>query len=77
MSPRLPSLIFCRQLAWLALLTRTRAALRAEILVLQHEVALLWRTGAKPRPDWSDRAILAALTAPADLPEYQSDRFVT
>ena len=47
---------------WLALLTRSRAVLHAEILVLRHEVALLRRTGAKPRPDWSDRAILAALT---------------
>ena len=62
MSPRLPYLIFCRLLAWLALLTRSRAALPAEILVLRHEVALLRRTGAKPKADWSDRAILAALT---------------
>ena len=62
MSLRLPYLIFCRLLAWLALLTRSRAALHAEILVLRHEVALLRRTGAKPRPDWSDRAILAALS---------------
>ncbi len=63
MSPRLPYLIFCRLLAWLALLTRSRAALHAEILVLRHEVALLRRTGAKPRPDWSDRATLAALVS--------------
>ena len=48
MSPRLPYLIFCRLLAWLALLTRSRAALHAEILVLRHEVTLLRRTGAKP-----------------------------
>lgn len=62
MSPRLPYLIFCRLLAWLALLTRSHTALHAEILVLRHEVALLQRTGAKPRPDWCDRAILAALS---------------
>jgi len=55
-------LTFCRLLAWLALLTRSRAALNAEIPVLQHEVALLRRTGAKAKPDWCDRAILAALT---------------
>ena len=47
---------------WLALFSRSRAALHAEILVLRHEVAQLQRTGAKPKPDWSDRAILAALT---------------
>ena len=63
MSPRLPYLIFCRLLAWLALLTRSRAALHAEILILPHEIALLRRTGAKPRPDWSDRAILAGSPA--------------
>jgi putative transposase len=71
-SPRLPYLIFCRLLAWLALLTRSRAALHAEILVLRHEVALLRRTGTKPKPDWSDRAILAALSRllPAENPAW-------
>jgi hypothetical protein len=58
----LPYPIFCRLLAWLALPTRSRAALHAEILVLRHEMALLRRTGAKPKPDWCDRAILSALT---------------
>ena len=62
MSPRLPYFIFCRLLAWLALFSRSRAAPHAEIPVLRHEVALLRRTGAKPKPDWSDRAILAVLT---------------
>jgi hypothetical protein len=35
-SPRLLYLIFTRVLAWLALLTRSRTALNAEILVLRH-----------------------------------------
>ena len=57
--------MFCRLLPWLALLTRSRAVLNAEILVLRHEAALLRRTGAKPEPDWCDRVILAALTLQA------------
>jgi hypothetical protein len=59
----LPYLIFTRVLAWLVLLTRSRAALNAEILVLRHEVAVLrWANpNPKPRLEWTDRALLAAL----------------
>src|SRR5258706_10390046 len=58
---RLIYLVFCRIAGWLALLARTSAAKDVEILVLRHENAVLRRQHPKPRLNWADRAVLAAL----------------
>ena len=60
-SLRLLYLIFDRLLGWLLLLGRTPASKDIELLVLRHEVAVLRRTNPKPRLDWADRALFAAL----------------
>ena len=58
---RLLYLIFDRLLGWLLLLARTSSSKDVELLVLRHEVAVLRRTIPKPRLDWADRALFAAL----------------
>ena len=73
-SLRLLYLILSRLLDPLALLGRASAAKDVELLVLRHEVAVLRRTNPKPRLDWADRALFAALIRrlPAVLRSHRS-----
>jgi putative transposase len=61
MALRLLYLIFLRLVGLLVLLGRSSASKDAELLVLRHEVAVLRRGNPKPRLDWADRAVFAAL----------------
>ena len=61
MSIRLLYLIMIRVFGWLQLLGRSQASNNAEIMVLRHEVTVLRRQVARPKPDWAGRAVLAAL----------------
>jgi hypothetical protein len=54
-------LIFQHMLGLVLLLGRTSAAKDVELLVLRHEVAVLRRTNPRPRLEWADRAVCAAL----------------
>jgi len=73
---RLVYLAVSRAFAWLALLARSGASKDVEILVLRHEIAVLRRQVASPKPGSADRGVLAALGRL--LPEHlRAHRFVT
>jgi putative transposase len=75
-SLRLLYLIFPQMLRLVLLLGRRTSAKDVELVVLRHEVAVLRRNNPRPRLDWADRAVFAALTRwlPTDL---RSHRLVT
>jgi transposase InsO family protein len=76
MSLRLLYLIFQQLLRLVLLPRRTSFSKDVELLVLRHEVAVLRRANPRPRLDWADRAVFAALIRwlPKDL---RSHRLVT
>jgi hypothetical protein len=69
-------LMFVRLTAWMTLLARSAASKAAELLVLRHEVAVLRRQDPKPKLDWVDRAVLAALARLLPRP-LRMNRLVT
>jgi putative transposase len=73
---RMIYLVFLRLAGWLALLARSEASKDAELLVLRQEVAVLRRQNPRPRMDWADRAILAALARLLASP-VRASRLVT
>ncbi|MEU4549373.1 hypothetical protein [Nonomuraea dietziae] len=54
MPVRLLYLITVRVFGGLMLLGRSQASKHVEIMVLRHEVAVLRRQVARPKPDWAD-----------------------
>ncbi len=61
MTVRMLYLMFVRVTGRMALLARSAASKDAELLVLRQEMAVLRRQNPKPRLDWADRMVIAAL----------------
>src|SRR6185369_4945770 len=53
--------MFAKVLSWMVLRTRSDVAKEIEILVLRHQLAVLQRRRPRPRINWTDRAVVAAL----------------
>ncbi len=53
--------MFAKLLGWMVLHARSDTAKEIEILVLRHQLAVLQRPTSRPRMNWTDRAVIAAL----------------
>ena len=73
---RLLYLMFGQVLGLVLLMGRTSAAKDVELLVLRHEVAVLRRANPRPRLEWADRAVFAALVRLLPRP-LRAHRLVT
>jgi putative transposase len=73
---RMLYLIFVRLTGWMALLARSSVSKDAELLVLRQEMAVLRRQNPKPKLDWADRMVIAALARLLPRPRRVS-RLVT
>ena len=62
MTLRLLYLVVRAVVGWLGLLTRSEPSKEAEILLLRHQLAVLRRQVARPRPCWADPALQATLS---------------
>jgi len=58
---RLIYLVFSKLLSWMILAAQSQQAKEIEILVQRHQLAILQRRIPRPRMNWADRALAAAL----------------